>query len=126
MRAFYIPVTLLTIILFSSVAASSYTRQCTAEWIAMLEQCEDFLHEDQWERAEDRLCAAQEGWETHATVLHMILEHEDLEEAERLFSGAFAACREHDSTELRILLHQLRTQLDFLAATQKANLKNIL
>ncbi|MBR3704987.1 MAG: DUF4363 family protein [Oscillospiraceae bacterium] len=126
MKAFYIPITLLTIILSCSVAASSYTRQCTADWIAKLEQCEDFLHEEQWERAQDRLLAAQKGWLQHATALHMILEHEDLEEAERLFSGAFAACREHDSTELRILLHQLITQLDFLAETQKANLKNIL
>ena len=126
MKAFYIPIALLSIILFTSVAAGSYTHQCTAQGITLLEQCEDYLHEEQWERTQERLLAAQEGWERHAAILHMILEHEDLEEAERLFSGAFAACREYDSTELRILLHQLRTQLDFLAETQKANLKNIL
>ncbi len=126
MKALYIPVALLTIILFSSVWASSYIRQCTGEWIDLLEQCEDFLHEEQWERTQERLLAAHTSWNRHATVLHMILEHQDLDEAERFFSGAFAACRERSSTELRILLRQLTTQLNLLSETQEANLKNVL
>ena len=126
MKALYIPLALLTIILLSSVTASFYISQHANEWSAILEQCEDYLHEEQWERAQDRLSAAHEDWKQHNAVLHMILEHQDLDEAERLFSGAFAACRERDSVELRILLRQLRTQLHFLAETQKADLKNIL
>ena len=59
MKAFYIPIALLSIILFTSVAAGSYTHQCTAQWITLLEQCEDYLHEEQWERTQERLLAAQ-------------------------------------------------------------------
>ena len=126
MRALCIPIALLSTILISSISAGYYTRQCTAEWIGMLEQCEDFLHEEQWERAHERLLATHSGWEQHAAALHMILEHQALDDVELLFSGAFAACRDHNSSDLRILLHQLRKQLTSLAETQETNLKNIL
>ena len=126
MRALYIPIALLTIIIISSIAASYYTRQCTGEWIVMLEQCEDFLHEEQWERAYDRLLAAHGGWMQHTAMLHMILDHQALDDVEQFFSGAFAACRDHNGIDLRIFLCQLRSQLDALAETQETDLKNIL
>ncbi len=126
MKALYIPITLLAIILLSSLTSSAYLQQRTEEWITLLEQCEAFLSEEQWERTQDCLRTAHTSWEQHATVLHMILEHQDLDEAEQLFSGAFAACREQDTEEFRIFLHQLTTQLQLLAETQVANLQNIL
>ena len=126
MKALFIPVALLTIILSFSIFTSSYVRQCTQEWIFLLDQCEGFLREEQWERTENRLTSAYEGWQQHATTFHMILEHRDLEEAENLFSGAFAACRDRNSEDLTIFLHQLNSQLLFLAETQEADIKNIL
>ena len=126
MKALYIPLALLALIVLSSLTTSSYLQQRTEEWIALLEQCDDFLSEEQWERTQDCLLTAHANWEEHATVLHMILEHQDLDEAEQLFAGAFAACQEQDIEEFRIFLRQLTTQLQLLAETQVANLQNIL
>ena len=126
MKAFYVPVALLTTILFFSIFTGSYVQRSTQEWIVLLEQCDGFLREEQWERTENLLTRAYEGWQAHSTTFHMLLEHRDLEEAENLFSGAFAACRDRNSEDLTILLHQLNSQLLFLTETQKANIKNIL
>ena len=126
MKALYIPVALLMSILFLSIFTGSYVQQRTQEWIILLEQCDGFLREEQWERTENLLTRAYDGWQQHTTTFHMLLEHRDLEEAENLFSGAFAACRDRNSEDLTILLHQLSSQLLFLAETQKANIKNIL
>ena len=126
MKALYIPVALLTIILCFSIFTDSYVRGHTQEWSFLLDQCEGFLREEQWERTENRLTRAYEGWQQHTTVFHMILEHRDLEEAEKFFSGAFAACRDRNSEDLTIILHQLSSQLRLLAETQEANIKNIL
>ena len=126
MKALYLPIVLLVTILFFSIFTGSYVQQRTQEWIVLLEQCDGFLREEQWERTENLLTRAYEGWQQHATTFHMLLEHQDLEEAEMLFSGAFAACRDRNSENLAILLRQLSSQLLFLAETQKANIKNIL
>ena len=92
----------------------------------LLEQCEGFFQEEQWERTENLLHETHRSWEKHTAAFHMILEHQDLETAEQLFSGAFAACRQQSSTELQIYLYQLNSQFRFLADTQQADLKNIL
>lgn len=126
MKAFYIPVILLTIILLFSIFAGVYVQQCTQDWVLLLEQCEGFLREEQWERTEDRLAKAYEGWQQHKVGFHIILEHRDLENAEIIFSGAFAACRDRNSEDLSVLLRQLISQIHFLAETQKADIKNIL
>lgn len=126
MKALYIPVALLALIVVSSLTTSAYLQQRTVEWTTLLQQCEDFLSEEQWERIQECLRTAHASWEEHDTILHMILDHDDLDEAEQLFSGAFAACQEQDREEFRIFLRQLTTQLQLLAETQVANLQNIL
>lgn len=126
MKALYVPATLLTLILLFSVFTGVYVRQCTQDWVLLLEQCEGYLREEQWERTEDRLSRAYEGWQQHSVSLHIILEHRDLEDAEKIFSGAFAACRDRNSEDLTILLRQLISQILFLAETQEADIKNIL
>ena len=126
MKALYIPVTLLTLILLFSVFTGVYVRQCTQDWVLLLEQCEEFLREEQWERTEDRLTRAYESWQEHSVTFHIILEHRDLEEAENIFSGAFAACRDRNGEDLSVLLRQLTSQILYIAETQEADVKNIL
>lgn len=126
MKTFYIPLALLAALLLFSVITGSYVQQCTQEWTALLDQCDDFLREEQWERTENLLQETYRSWEKHTAIFHMILEHQDLDTAEQFFAGAFAACRQRSSTELQIYLYQLNSQFRFLAETQKADLKNIL
>ena len=75
---------------------------------------------------ESNLLAVHKDWESRQKFFHLLIAHQDLDETEKYFSGALAACREQDSVELRILLSQLCTQFTFLGDTQELTLKNIL
>ena len=54
------------------------------------------------------------------------MDHNELDEAEELFAGAFAVCREEDGADFHTLLSQLMSQLRLLAETQCVSIKNVL
>ena len=126
MKAFYIPLAFLTSILLFSLITGSYVQRCTQEWNSLLDECDDFLQQEQWENSEIRLRETLNRWEKRAALFHMFLDHEALENIDLLFSGAFAACRQQDRIEFQIFLYQLKSQFLFLADTQRTTLKNIL
>lgn len=126
MKALYIPSAVLALILMLALWTGSYIDQCTTQWLTELEIINELLEKNLWTDAEAQLTAVLQDWERHRASFHLFLEHRDLDETEQLFSGASAACRERDSTELRICLQQLSTQLISLSETQSINIQNIL
>ena len=126
MKALYVPSFLLAFLLVVSLWVNSGVQRDTRQWLAAVDSVIELLPDEAWTEMEARLLSLYQNWDQRKTTLHMIMEHQDLDEAEKLFAGAFAACREQDSVELHILLEQLRTQILFLAETQQANVKNIL
>lgn len=54
------------------------------------------------------------------------MSHNELDQAEDLFAGAFAVCREADAADFHMLLAQLQSQLRLLAETQCLSVKNVL
>lgn len=126
MKAFYIPVSLLAVLLVLSLWSSAYLQSRADTWNREIEAITDTLDEEQWQTLEDRICALYRDWEESQSLFHLILAHEDLDEAEKYFAGALSACREMDTVELHILLSQLASQMTYLADTQEVTLKNIL
>ena len=126
LKAFYIPLAILISILLFSLITGAYVQRCAQEWNFLLEACDEFLQQDQWENSETLLREALNDWEKRATLFHMFLDHEALENIDLLFSGAFAACRQQERSDLQIFLYQLKSQFLFLADTQRTTLKNIL
>ena len=59
-------------------------------------------------------------------LLHIIMEHRELDEAEVLFAAAYAACDQQDVPDFHAALAQLLTQIRLLAETQQVSLQNIL
>lgn len=126
MKSFCIPMALLLVILGCSLWTCSFVEQRTTHWSDMLSEVEELARQEDWSRAEERLRAAYADWDDSQTLLHILLEHDELDEAESLFSGAFAACREEDDADFHLLLAQLTEQLRLLAETQSVSIKNIL
>ena len=126
MKAFYIPSFLLVLLFVVSMWVNSGVQRDTRQWLGAVDDMVERLDDDEWSEIERQIMELYGKWDQRKTVFHMIMEHQDLDEAEKLFAGAFAACREQDSVELHILLEQLRTQILFLAETQQANIKTIL
>ena len=126
MKAFYIPAAVLAAILGFSLWAGQYVELRTGRWVALLEETDAAAMEEDWSGAAERLEKAYRDWDSSQTFLHTIMEHDGLNEAESLFSGAFAACRERDNEDFHIMLAQLTCQLRLLADTQNVSIKNIL
>ncbi len=126
MKAFYIPMGLLLVILGFSLWTGRYVEQHTERWNAMLEEIEDLARDEAWAEAEVRLETAYADWDASQTFFHTIMDHSELDEAENLFAGAFAVCRERDSADFHMLLAQLAGQLRLLSETQCVSIKNIL
>ena len=126
MKGFYIPMGLLLVILGFSLWTGRYVEQHTERWNAMLEEIEDLARNEAWAEAEVRLETAYADWDASQTFFHTIMDHSELDEAENLFAGAFAVCRERDSADFHMLLAQLAGQLRLLSETQCVSIKNIL
>ena len=112
MKAFLIPVGLLAVILGFSLWAGRYVELRTEHWSALLENAGS--------------AAQMEDWDSSQTFFHTIMEHDELDQAEELFAGAFAVCREQDGADFHTMLAQLMNQLKLLAETQSVSIKNIL
>ena len=76
--------------------------------------------------AGQKLEEAYADWNGSQTFFHTIMDHNELDEAEELFAGAFAVCREEDGADFHTLLSQLMSQLRLLAETQCVSIKNVL
>lgn len=125
-KYFYIPVGVLAVILGFSLWAGQYVETRTGQWSAMLEQADQAGRQEDWDAAQKRMESVYQEWQDCQTFFHTIMEHDELDEAEDLFAGAFAVCEEEDDADFHQLLAQLRKQLELLAETQQASIKNIL
>ena len=126
MKAFYIPVGLLAVILGFSLWTGQFVEQRTAHWTVLLEEIENLALQEDWEQAEKQLETAYADWDSSQTFFHTIMDHDELDEAESLFAGAFAVCREEDGADFHMLLAQLMGQLRLLSETQSLSVKNVL
>ena len=126
MKALYIPAGLLALILGFSLWAGRYVELRTDQWIAQLEETAGTAGREDWDHAEEQLSRVYDSWDGVQTFFHTIMEHDELDEAEDLFAGAFAMCREEDDADFHQLLSQLIKQLELLSETQQASVKNIL
>ena len=122
MKAFYIPVGLLAVILWSG----RYVELRTQHWSDLLEEIDGLADQEDWEQAGQKLDEAYADWNGSQTFFHTIMDHNELDEAEELFAGAFAVCREEDGADFHTLLSQLMSQLRLLAETQCVSIKNVL
>lgn len=125
MKAFYVPAGLLVLILCFSLWAGRYVEMRTEQWNAALELADQAAAREDWAEAGRRLEAAYGDWDSSQTFFHTIMEHDELDEAEKLFAGAFAVCREGDDADFHQMLAQLTSQLRLLAETQSVSIKNV-
>ena len=125
MKAFFVPASVLALILSLSLLSCAYAQRCVERTTQRLEQADEAADSGAWEAAERLILAAHQEWIRHDATLHMILQHQELDETEKLFVGVLAACREREAAQTQILLQQLLAQLGFLVETQSASWENV-
>jgi len=125
-KNFYIPASILAVILGFSLWTGRYVELRTDHWNALLEQADREGRLENWDSAQEQMDRIYEDWQASQTFFHIIMDHEELDKAEDLFAGAFAVCEEEDDADFHQLLAQLRQELAMLAETQQTNIRNIL
>ena len=101
------------------------TARCEG-WERQLTAAENAAVEEDWETAQIQLDALYRSWDKTESYLHIVLHHEDVEEALVLTQQCrlFAALQDGDA--LLAAGEQLRCQYRHLAETEELHLKNIL
>ena len=81
---------------------------------------------ERWQAAEAALTDSYSDWSRSQTYLHIVTEHDAVDDAEAMYrrSQAFAAARE--PSELQAELSDLRDQMRLLSEMEKCSVRNIL
>lgn len=125
MKSLIIPAAMLVGIASFCLWCGTYTTDRTEEWRAALEETDNAAWREDWQAADLRLRQVYESWQEEQTFLHTVMAHDELEEAESLFVGAFAVCREADGPDFHTMMAQLMAVLEHLKESQTVSIRNI-
>lgn len=113
---------LLVVLAFVLWNAAWVTDRC-GEWTAALDKAEAALA--QGGTGSSQLDALNALWQEPQGYLHIVISHEELDEAEALLAQAEAMAAQGDSQSLYPVLAELRGQFRLIAETQRISAKNI-
>lgn len=113
---------LLVVLAFVLWNAAWVTDRC-GEWTAALDEAEAAL--EQGGTGQQQLDALNALWQEPQGYLHIVISHEELDEAEALLAQAEAMAAQGDSQSLYPVLAELRGQFRLIAETQRISAKNI-
>lgn len=113
---------LLVVLAFVLWNAAWVTDRC-GEWTAALDEAEAALA--QGGSGQQQLDALTALWQEPQGYLHIVISHEELDEAEALLAQAEAMAAHGDSQSLYPVLAELRGQFRLIAETQRISAKNI-
>lgn len=121
-----IPAAVLAAILALSLWNSAAMAADTARWRGQLEQVNALIDGESWPAIQQLLAESYADWSARQTYLHIVTEHNAVDDAESMYRRcmAFAAARE--PSELRAETADLRDQLRLLAEMEQFSLGNIL
>ena len=120
------PVAVLAVILAFALWNSAVITGHTQRWRDQLQQAEALALDENWQAAGDALAKSYEDWSERQVFLHIVSEHEAVDDAEAMYRRAMAFAAEQESSEFRAELADLQDQLRLLAEMERFSLKNVL
>ena len=126
MRKLLPPLLVLGVLLAFALWNSAAMEARTGRWRDQLRQAEALALTGDWAAAEAALAESYADWSGSQTYLHIVTEHDAVDDAEAMYrrSMAFAAARE--DSEFRAELADLTDQLRLLAEMETGSIRNIL
>ena len=123
-RPWLIPLAVLTAILafclWNSAAMTSHTNR----WRAQVAQADKLARAEDFSGAAEALEASYRDWSRHQTYLHIVTEHDAVDDAEAMYRRAAAFAAAQEPSELRAELADLNDQLRLLAEMEHFTIKN--
>lgn len=125
-RFFWIPFSILLGVFSATLVNAAVTDRLVGGWCAALDEIQRTAQAEDWPGARSTLSAVHRSWDEHATYFHIILQHDELNEAEALLAQADSFALAQDEAEFRACLAGLIAQLRVLSEMQEISIPNIL
>lgn len=116
----------LAVILAFTLWVSANMQEKTAHWQEQLLQSDALAQSDDWDGAMDVLMESYDDWNRHQTYLHIVTEHDVVDDAQSMYHRAMAFAATRELSEFRAELSDLRDQLRLLAEMERFSIKNVL
>ena len=126
MKRFFPPLAVLAAILALSLWNARVMEGQTSHLRSQLLQVQKLAAAENWQGAEDALADSYADWTSRQTYLHIVTEHDAVDDAEAMYRRAMAFALEQESSEFRAELADLQDQLRLLAEMERFSLKNVL
>lgn len=120
------PASVLAVILIASLWNGYTMKTDTERWQSQLQQAAAMAQDEDWGGALEVLNACYQDWSAQQTYLHIVSEHEAVDDAEAMYQRAIAFASTKESSEFQAETMDLRDQLRLLAETERFSVKNIL
>ena len=120
------PLAVLAVILAFALWNSAAITGCTQRWRGQLQQVEALAATENWQAAGNALAESYKDWSGSQVYLHIVSEHDAVDDAEAMYRRAMVFALEQESSEFRAELADLQDQLRLLAEMERFSLKNIL
>lgn len=125
-KAFLPPIAVLAAILAFSLWNSRAMTSSTDRWRSQLQQADALTQAESWPATESALAKSYEDWSRCQTWLHIVSEHDAVDDAEAMYRRAMAFAAAREPSELRAELADLQDQLRLLAEMERFSIKNVL
>lgn len=125
-KAYLPPLAVLSVILAFALWNSSTMSAHTDRWREQLQQADALAQAEDWPQAVSTLSQSYEDWATCQTYLHIVSEHDAVDDAEAMYRRAMAFAATQEITEFRAEISDLRDQLCLLAEMEQFTIKNVL
>lgn len=126
MKYFWIPCTILVVILSLSLLNARAVNETVTEWCENLQNAQQAAQGEQWEETRRILTDTYKKWDKQQSYFHIVTVHAELDEVEALFAKSRSFALEQDEAEFHANTAELITQLKLLAEMQEISIKNIL
>lgn len=126
MRAYIKPLAVLAATLAFALWNGAVMTGHTDRWRAQLEQADALAQAEEWSQAVEVLTDSYTDWSGKQTYLHIVTEHDAVDDAEAMYRRAMAFAATRELTEFRAELADLRDQLRLLAEMERFSVKNVL
>lgn len=121
-----LPIAVLAAILAFAVWNSRTMTADTDRWRAQLQQSDALAQAGDWAGAAAALSESYEDWSARQTYLHIVTEHDAVDDAEAMYHRALSFAATRETSEFRAELSDLRDQLRLLAEMERFSIKNVM
>ena len=119
-------IAILTAILVLSLWNGAAMESRTSRWRDQIHRAGVMADAGDWLEAETALAKSYTDWSTCQTYLHIVMEHDAVDDAEAMYRRAMAFAAAEEPSEFRAEIADLSDQLRLLSEMEQCSIKNIL